>query len=57
MFLLFCFVYLQREQIKDKENHLIGPLGIAETCGLDETEALGTAGNLDNLHRKKKIIT
>lgn len=30
MFLLFCFVYLQREQIKDKENHLIGPLGIAK---------------------------
>lgn len=57
MFLLFCFVYLQREQIKDKENHLIGPLGIAKTCGLDNTEALGTVGNLDNLHRKKKIIT
>lgn len=30
MFLLFRFVYLQREQINGRENHLIGPLGIAK---------------------------
>lgn len=57
MFLLFCLVYLQREQISDKENHLIRPLGIPKPCGLDEFEALGTVGHPVNFHRKKSNLS
>lgn len=49
-----CCVYLLGEQRSDKENHLVGLLGITKPCGFDEIEALGTVGNPVNFHRKKK---